>query len=293
MTQAGRRRGRGRPQRVAQEAFQEAMADPRSAAGGATVFPATGQLGEPAPTVRPDDAGRPGGRDVRAGAVRQRDVHRGRFRAGLGRSPRRRSRPRSRPTTELVPGLDRDRGRRCRRSSASRSASRSRPRPSRSPILDAGAAQGDGPGQAGGGGKAILAPFGEVEVVRLARLGRDRPELREPGRPDVEHAVPVETPGPSAAPGRRRRDGPPAPAPVGRRHAVTRLLGIDLGERRIGLALADDDGSAARPLTTLRRGRDLDADAAAMPTVVEPGASTSSIVGLPLEASGERAAGGA
>ena len=28
---------------------------------------------------------------------------------------------------------------------------------------------------------------------------------------------------------------------------MTRLLGIDLGERRIGLALADDDGSAARP----------------------------------------------
>jgi RNase H-fold protein (predicted Holliday junction resolvase) len=36
---------------------------------------------------------------------------------------------------------------------------------------------------------------------------------------------------------------------------MTRLLGIDLGERRVGLALGDDDGSAARPLTTIRRRR--------------------------------------
>jgi hypothetical protein len=37
-----------------QEAFREAMADPALSAGGATVFPATGQLGEPVPTVPPD-----------------------------------------------------------------------------------------------------------------------------------------------------------------------------------------------------------------------------------------------
>ena len=50
---------------------------------------------------------------------------------------------------------------------------------------------------------------------------------------------------------------------------MTRLLGVDLGERRIGLAVADDDGSAARPHSTLRRGRDLDADAAALAAVIE------------------------
>ena len=37
-----------------QEAFQEAMADPAQSAGGATVFPATGQLSEPVPTVSPE-----------------------------------------------------------------------------------------------------------------------------------------------------------------------------------------------------------------------------------------------
>ncbi len=37
-----------------QEAFQEAMADPAQSAGGATVFPATGQLSEPVPTVPPE-----------------------------------------------------------------------------------------------------------------------------------------------------------------------------------------------------------------------------------------------
>ena len=45
-----------------QEAFQEAMADPAQSAGGATVFPATGQLGEPVPDRPARDARRPGGR---------------------------------------------------------------------------------------------------------------------------------------------------------------------------------------------------------------------------------------
>ena len=67
---------------------------------------------------------------------------------------------------------------------------------------------------------------------------------------------------------------------------MTRLLGIDLGERRIGLALADVDGSSARPLATLRRGRDLDSDVAAVRAVVDAEAIDELIVGLPLEASG-------
>ncbi len=67
---------------------------------------------------------------------------------------------------------------------------------------------------------------------------------------------------------------------------MTRLLGVDLGERRVGLALADDDGSAARPLATLRRGRSPDADAAALLDVVRANAVDELVVGLPLEASG-------
>ena len=68
---------------------------------------------------------------------------------------------------------------------------------------------------------------------------------------------------------------------------MTRLLGIDLGERRIGLAVADDDGSAARPHSTLRRGRDFAADASALGAVVDAMAIDALVVGLPLEASGD------
>jgi putative Holliday junction resolvase len=68
---------------------------------------------------------------------------------------------------------------------------------------------------------------------------------------------------------------------------MTRLLGIDLGERRVGLAVADEDGSAARPHSTLRRGRDIDADAAALAAVVDALGIDGLVVGLPLEASGE------
>lgn len=68
---------------------------------------------------------------------------------------------------------------------------------------------------------------------------------------------------------------------------MTRLLGIDLGERRVGLAIGDDDGSGARPLSTLRRGRDLDADAKALAAVIRAEAVGALVVGLPLQASGD------
>ena len=67
---------------------------------------------------------------------------------------------------------------------------------------------------------------------------------------------------------------------------MTRSLGIDLGERRIGLALADGDGSSARPLATLRRGRDLEVDAAALRAIIEAESIDELVVGLPLEAAG-------
>jgi putative Holliday junction resolvase len=69
---------------------------------------------------------------------------------------------------------------------------------------------------------------------------------------------------------------------------VTRgaILGIDLGERRIGLAVADPDGLAARPLMTIPRGRDMAADAVAIGSVVRANAIVELVVGLPLEAAG-------
>jgi putative Holliday junction resolvase len=67
---------------------------------------------------------------------------------------------------------------------------------------------------------------------------------------------------------------------------VSRLLGIDLGERRIGLAVADPDGSPARPLATIRRARRIAGDVAALGRVIGEQAVAEIVVGLPLEASG-------
>ncbi|MBA2718416.1 MAG: Holliday junction resolvase RuvX [Chloroflexi bacterium] len=66
---------------------------------------------------------------------------------------------------------------------------------------------------------------------------------------------------------------------------MTRILGLDLGERRIGVAAADGDG-IAMPLTTLRRAATVEGDGAAVERLaVEQGASEI-IVGLPLDMSG-------
>ncbi len=67
---------------------------------------------------------------------------------------------------------------------------------------------------------------------------------------------------------------------------MTRLLGVDLGERRVGLALADGDGAPARPLVTLRRASHLVGDVTALRAVVEANQVGELVVGLPFEASG-------
>ncbi len=66
---------------------------------------------------------------------------------------------------------------------------------------------------------------------------------------------------------------------------MSRILGIDLGARRIGVAVADADGAAV-PLATLRRARDVAADAAAISRLAAEHGATEIVVGLPLEASG-------
>jgi putative holliday junction resolvase len=71
---------------------------------------------------------------------------------------------------------------------------------------------------------------------------------------------------------------------------MTPLLGIDLGERRIGLAIADGDGSPARPLETIRRGRQPADDAAALARILAATGAGELVVGLPLEASGAHGA---
>lgn len=66
------------------------------------------------------------------------------------------------------------------------------------------------------------------------------------------------------------------------------LLGIDLGERRIGLAIAERGGLSARPLATVNRARSLAPaeDAKTLARVVAEQRIVELVVGLPLEASG-------
>lgn len=70
---------------------------------------------------------------------------------------------------------------------------------------------------------------------------------------------------------------------------MTRVLGLDLGQKRIGVAVADTDG-IAMPLTTLRRGATFEADAAAIARLVVEQGATEIVVGLPLEAAGQEGA---
>jgi putative Holliday junction resolvase len=67
---------------------------------------------------------------------------------------------------------------------------------------------------------------------------------------------------------------------------VSRILGVDLGQRRIGLAIADDEAGAARALATVNRSRSPEADAALIGRVCHEQQVSEIVVGLPLEASG-------
>jgi putative holliday junction resolvase len=67
--------------------------------------------------------------------------------------------------------------------------------------------------------------------------------------------------------------------------ARTRVLGVDYGSVRIGLAVSDPDRKIAFPLTTLER-RDRARDAAAFQQVVEEEAIGQIVVGLPIHLSG-------
>jgi putative Holliday junction resolvase len=66
---------------------------------------------------------------------------------------------------------------------------------------------------------------------------------------------------------------------------VTRLLGIDLGDRRIGIAIGDDASGVVRPLATLRRRTPAD-DAATIDRICREHGAVGIVVGLPLHADG-------
>lgn len=75
---------------------------------------------------------------------------------------------------------------------------------------------------------------------------------------------------------------------------VSRILGVDLGSRRIGLAVADLGVGIARPLATVRRAATPQADADRIGRVCLEQGVSELVVGLPIEArgtEGEMAAG--
>jgi putative holliday junction resolvase len=67
------------------------------------------------------------------------------------------------------------------------------------------------------------------------------------------------------------------------------ILGIDLGERRIGLAIAGEGALSARPLATIRRARGGDPalDAVALGRITRDHGITELVVGLPINVSGD------
>src|SRR3989338_5927052 len=66
-----------------------------------------------------------------------------------------------------------------------------------------------------------------------------------------------------------------------------RVMGLDVGDRRIGVALSDSLGLTAQPLTVLER-RGAAADAAAVRALVEAHGVDTVAVGLPLTMAGAR-----
>jgi putative Holliday junction resolvase len=65
-----------------------------------------------------------------------------------------------------------------------------------------------------------------------------------------------------------------------------RVLGIDLGERRIGVALGDLDVRTAAPLTTLSKARTVAEDALVISRLATEQRATGLVVGLPLDMNG-------
>jgi putative Holliday junction resolvase len=68
-----------------------------------------------------------------------------------------------------------------------------------------------------------------------------------------------------------------------------RLLGVDWGERRIGLALSDESQLLAQPLTTLTRRAGKRFPMGRLIALVKERAVTGVVVGLPLAADGSEA----
>lgn len=84
---------------------------------------------------------------------------------------------------------------------------------------------------------------------------------------------------------RATREGPGRPGIPS--YLVSRILSIDLGERRIGIALSDPTRTIASPLTALGRRPGKRPPWVALERLVQEHEVTEFVVGLPLALSGE------
>ncbi len=69
---------------------------------------------------------------------------------------------------------------------------------------------------------------------------------------------------------------------------MSRVLGVDLGERRIGLATSDPTRTVAGPHSVVTRSGDPDRDRRAVLAVAREEEATTIVVGLPLKLTGGR-----
>lgn len=87
---------------------------------------------------------------------------------------------------------------------------------------------------------------------------------------------PSDTPDPDLAPG-----ATDPPEPVSRE--TGRVIGVDLGDARVGIALSNPDRTIASPLEVIKRTKDLHQDIA---KIVAEWEATAVVVGLPLSLDG-------
>lgn len=82
--------------------------------------------------------------------------------------------------------------------------------------------------------------------------------------------------------------GTPAPGEGTGAARGIRAVGIDLGSRRIGVAVSDSAGTLASPRTTVLRTKDAAADRRALVSLVLEAEAGVVVIGLPLSLRGER-----
>jgi putative Holliday junction resolvase len=76
---------------------------------------------------------------------------------------------------------------------------------------------------------------------------------------------------------------PPGPASV---HSAVRVIGLDLGSRRIGVAVSDATATLASPLTVVRRSGVISADHQRLAVIIASEGAERVVVGLPLSLDG-------